>query len=65
MGYGAAGGIGQALSEKLAQKGSHLVLSDTNEAALNQLSEALTKYDIEVIGFENGCIRSSISVGSK
>ncbi|MEH7547479.1 MULTISPECIES: SDR family NAD(P)-dependent oxidoreductase [Bacillaceae] len=46
---GAAGGIGQALSEKLAQKGNHLVLSDTNVEGLNKLSQYLRKFDIDVL----------------
>jgi len=46
---GAAGGIGQSISEKLAQQGSHLVLSDINKEALNKLSEKLKTFDIDVL----------------
>ncbi|WP_338448186.1 SDR family NAD(P)-dependent oxidoreductase [Niallia oryzisoli] len=46
---GAAGGIGQSITEKLAQQGSHLVLSDINKEALDELSEKLKRFDINVL----------------
>lgn len=46
---GAAGGLGQAISRKLAEQGSHLILSDINEDALNKLSESLSEYNVEVM----------------
>lgn len=46
---GAAGGIGRAISEKLAEQGSHLIISDNNLDALQQLSEYLASYCVEVL----------------
>lgn len=46
---GAAGGIGQSISQKLAKQGSHLILSDINPEALNKLSEHLRKFDVQVL----------------
>jgi 3-oxoacyl-[acyl-carrier protein] reductase len=46
---GAAGGIGQSISEKLAQQGSHLVLSDISTEALDRLCGKLKRFDIDVL----------------
>ncbi|MEB3103915.1 SDR family NAD(P)-dependent oxidoreductase [Ferviditalea candida] len=46
---GAAGGLGQAISRKLAEHGSHLILSDINKDALNELSKDLAVYNVEVM----------------
>ncbi len=46
---GAAGGIGRSISEKLAEQGSHLVISDVNGNALQEVSESLSRYDVEIM----------------
>ncbi|WP_174351700.1 SDR family NAD(P)-dependent oxidoreductase [Paenibacillus sp. JMULE4] len=46
---GAAGGLGQAISHKLAEQGSHLILSDINHDALQELSLKLSAYPVEII----------------
>jgi 3-oxoacyl-[acyl-carrier protein] reductase len=46
---GAAGGIGLATCEKLANEGSHLVISDLNIGRLNVLSEQLKDKGVEVL----------------
>ncbi|RXT07008.1 SDR family NAD(P)-dependent oxidoreductase [Ammoniphilus sp. CFH 90114] len=47
---GATGGLGQAISRKLAELGSHVVLSDLNSDQLQQLSQRLSAdYDVEVM----------------
>ncbi|ALS23565.1 MULTISPECIES: SDR family NAD(P)-dependent oxidoreductase [Paenibacillus] len=46
---GAAGGLGQAISHKLAEQGSHLILSDINHDALQKLSLKLSAYPVEIM----------------
>ncbi|SDJ02005.1 SDR family NAD(P)-dependent oxidoreductase [Paenibacillus naphthalenovorans] len=46
---GAAGGLGQAISHKLAEQGSHLILSDINHDALQELSLKLSAYPVEIM----------------
>ncbi|WAH35702.1 SDR family NAD(P)-dependent oxidoreductase [Alicyclobacillus dauci] len=46
---GAAGGIGKCISEKLAAQGSHLILSDINASALNELLVHLSGFDVDIL----------------
>jgi len=45
---GAAGGLGTAMSNVLAENGANLALLDINEECLRQLKEELTKYSVKV-----------------
>jgi len=45
---GAGSGIGAALAEALAQRGTHLALADINEARLNEVAERLKSNQIRV-----------------
>lgn len=50
---GAAGGFGQLLAEKLAERGTHLVLSDRDGDGLHALASRLIERDIQV--FAQAC----------
>ncbi|WP_400163338.1 SDR family NAD(P)-dependent oxidoreductase [Brevibacillus sp. TJ4] len=46
---GAAGGIGRAISEKLVEQGSHLIISDLHADGLQRLAEQLSTSGLEVL----------------
>ena len=48
---GASVGIGRAVALQMAEKGSKLVLLDTNEETLTKLQEELKAYNTEVLTF--------------